>query len=62
MAIVIPMGTNFPSSMGSSSSSDIPEVKGQCPASVCLFSITPVLQVERKLHSSMQIGCRFGMM
>lgn len=59
MAIVIPMGTNFPSSICSSSSSDIPEVQGQSPASFCLSSVTPVLQVRRKLHWWMQCQANF---
>lgn len=43
MTTVIPMGTNFPSSVGSSGSSSISEVKGQGPASVALSTVTAVL-------------------
>lgn len=54
MTTAIPMGTNFPSSVGSSGSSNISEVKGQGPASVVLSSITAVLYVRRKLHGLIQ--------
>jgi len=50
MTTVIPMGINFPSSMGSSGSSNVSEAEGQDLAPVVLTSITALLHVRRKLH------------
>lgn len=59
MTTVIPMGTNFPGSVGSSGSSNISEVKGQGPASVVLSSIPAVMYVRRKLHGRTQCQADF---